>query len=88
MIKNSTVFKRMIKDGWKPTALIVGTVTVFLLASIGAGKYLGLDSQMVYWGLIFVWFLSAALKWAYDSKKSQIEFEQKQMLRDIERKHL
>lgn len=88
MIKNSTVIKRMIRDCWKPTALIAGVVVSFLIASWAAEKFLGLNSELVYWGLVFVWFIGAGLKWTFEAKKSQIEIEQKQMLRDIEGKHL
>jgi hypothetical protein len=88
MIKRSTVIKRMFANNWKPVLAIVAGITTVSLISIGAGKYLGLDPNIVYWGLMFIVFFSAAVKWSYDWNKSAIELEQKQMLRDIEKKHL
>jgi hypothetical protein len=48
----------------------------------------GFNSFTVYWILAFICFIGFALKWSYDWNKSAIEMEQKQMLRDIEKKHL
>jgi hypothetical protein len=88
MIKRSTVIKRMIAKGWKPTLVTVTGITAVVLISVGAGKYFDIDPNAVYWGLLSVIFFSAAIKWSYDWNKSSIEMEQKQMLRDIEKKHL
>lgn len=88
MIKNSTVIKRMIKDGWKPVAIISATIAAISFGSVQAEKAFGVDADAVYFGLIALWFGGVALKWLYESKKNEIEYEQRQMLRDIERKHL
>ena len=88
MIKNSTVIKRMVKDGFRPAATIIGTVVVIFGASFLAESQLGWDSQTTYWGLILAWFTLVSAKWAYEMKRDQIAYEQKEMLRDIERKHL
>lgn len=88
MIKSSTVIKRMIKDSWKPVLTFAVGISAVVVTSVAAQKYIGWDANTVYWSILFVLFLIAGLKWTFDSKKSQIEFEQKQMLRDIERKHL
>jgi hypothetical protein len=88
MIKKTTVIKRMIARGWKPALGIVSGITAIVLVSLGAGKYFDMDPNTVYWGLLSIIFFSAAIKWSYDWNKSTIEFEQKEMLRDIERKHL
>jgi 3-phosphoglycerate kinase len=88
MIKSSTVIKRMISKNWKPVLAIVAGISAVSLISIGAGRYLDLDPNIVYWGLMAIVFFSAGIKWSYDWNKSAIEMEQKQMLRDIEKKHL
>ena len=88
MIKNSTVIKRMIQDGWRPAAIITGTTAAIFGASFLAESQLGWDANKTYWGLILAWFTLTFAKWAYESKRDQIAYEQKQMLRDLERKHL
>jgi predicted membrane protein len=88
MIKRSTVIKRMVKDNWKPISLIAGTVTLLLIVSNIAEYLWGVDSFNIYLGLVAVWFIGTGLKWGYDAKRSQIEFEHRELLRDIERKHL
>jgi predicted membrane protein len=88
MIKTSTVIKRMVKDSWKPVSVIVGTVIAMVAVSQIAEHLTGVDSFTVYWGLILAWFVTVGIKWAFDAKRSQIEYEQKEMLRDLERKHL
>lgn len=88
MIKRSTVIKRMFAMNWKPAATTAGILAVIVAISLGAGRYFGLDPNTVYWTLILVLCIGTVLKWNYDWHKSAIELEQKQMLRDIERKHL
>ena len=88
MIKRSTVIKRMIKDTWKPVTYIVSMIVAVMLFSIGMSHAFGLDASMVYYSTLAVLALGFGIKWAYEWKKADIEFEQKQMLRDIERKHL
>lgn len=88
MIKKSTVIKRMIQDGWKPAALIFGGVAAILATSYLAEALFGVDSNLVYWGLVMVWFVGSGIKWAYEMKRDQIDYEQREMLRDLERKHL
>lgn len=88
MIKNSTVIKRMVKDGWKPTLIITGTVTAMLGVSHLAEALFGVDSNVVYWALAILWFTGVGIKWAYEMKRDQIAWEQKEMMRDLERKHL
>lgn len=88
MIKQSTVVKRMIKDGWKPFVIITGTVLALLGVSHLAEYLWGVDSFMVYMSLAAVWFFGSGIKWAYEMKRDQIAYEQREMLREIERKHL
>ena len=88
MIKNSTVIKRMVKDSWRPALIIVSVTGLISVTSFFANKYIGWDTDTVYFSLIGLWFLGTGLKWAYEMKRDQIAYEQKEMLRDIERKHL
>lgn len=88
MIKNTTVIKRMIKDGWRPATVITATTAAIFGASFLAEKQLGWDANTTYWSLILAWFILVSAKWAYESKRDQIAWEQKEMMRDIERKHL
>ena len=88
MIKRSTVFKIMFAKNWKPAATAVATLAVIVAISLGIGRYFDVDPSAVYWTLILVLLLVTGLKWSYDWNKSAIEMEQKQMLRDIEKKHL
>ena len=88
MIKQSTVIKRMIKDGWKPMATIVSVVGAIFGASFLAEAVLGWDPNTTYWGLILAWFIGTAVKWLYEMKRDEIAYEHKELLRDIERKHL
>ena len=88
MIKRSTVIKRMIKDGWKPVAGIVSMIVAVMLFSIGMSHVFGLDADVVYYFTLAVLGLVFGVKWIYEMKKADIEFEQKQMLRDLEKKHL
>ena len=88
MIKQTTVIKRMIKDSWRPAATIGATVGAIFAASFLAESQLGWDANTTYWGLILAWFVLVSAKWAYEMKRDQIAYEQKEMLRDLERKHL
>lgn len=88
MIKRSTVFKRMFAKNWKPVLTVIITLTVIVALSVGIGRYFDLDPSAVYWTLILALLFVTGLKWSYDWNKSAIEMEQKQMLRDIEKKHL
>ena len=88
MIKQSTIIKRMIKDGWKPVSIITATIVAISVGSIMAEKAFGVESSVVYFGLVALWFLFFGIKWAYEMKKDQIAYEQRELLREIERKHL
>lgn len=88
MIKRSTVIKRIIKDSWRPAAIMIGTVSAFAGLSYLSERMLGWNANTVYWSFVLVWFLGAGVKWLYEAKRDQIAFEQKEMMRDIERKHL
>ena len=88
MIKPTTVIKRMIANNWRPLAGAAVFVAVLTSASHLAEYLFGYNSFTVYWTLAFICFIGFALKWSYDWNKSAIEMEQKQMLRDIEKKHL
>ena len=87
MIKQSTVIKRMIKDGWKPVTTIAVTIGAIMFASVQAEKAFGVSSDAVYFGLVALWFGLTGLKWMYEWKKSEIKWEQEKMMRDLERKH-
>lgn len=88
MIKQTTVIKRMIQDGWKPVTIIVATIAAISAGSVIAEKAFGIDSGTVYFSSVALWFLLVGIKWAYEMKRDQIAYEQKEMLRDLERKHL
>jgi hypothetical protein len=88
MIKRSTVIKRMFANNWRPF-LGAAVFVVFLTSASRLAEYwFGFDAFTAYWTLAFICFIGFALKWSYDWNKSAIEMEQKQMLRDIEKKHL
>jgi hypothetical protein len=88
MIKRSTVIKRMFEKNWRPFLGAAVFVIVLTTVSRIAEYMFGFNSFTVYWTLAFICFIGFALKWSYDWNKSAIEMEQKQMLRDIEKKHL
>jgi hypothetical protein len=88
MIKTTTVLRRMVTDHWKTAATVAGTVTIFMILSYLAEAMFGVSSTAVYWMLIMLWFVAVGAKWAFEAKRSQIDYERRQMLRDIERKHL
>lgn len=88
MIKNSTVIKRMVKDSWRPAAIIAGTTAAIFGASYAAEAAFGVDADMVYWGLVLAWFVGVGVKWSFEMKRDQIKWEQERMMRDLERKHL
>jgi hypothetical protein len=88
MIKPTTVIKRMFAKNWRPFVGAAVFVAALTAASRLAEYMFGYDSFTVYWILAFICFIGFALKWSYDWNKSAIEMEQKQMLRDIEKKHL
>lgn len=88
MIKRSTVIKRMISKNLKPVSVGIGAIGVVVLISVMAGRYFDIDPNIIYWGIVLVFLVGAGIKWSYDWNKTSIELEQKQLLRDIERKHL
>ena len=88
MIKSSTVIKRMFAKTWKPALAGIAAIGVIALTSVLAGRYFDIDPNFIYWGMILSIFIGTGIKWSYDWHKSAIEMEQKQMLRDIEKKHL
>ena len=88
MIKSSTVIKRMIARTWKPATFAIGTIGSIAVISVVSGRYFDIEPNIIYWALILALFIATGLKWSYDWNKSAIEMEQKQMLRDIEKKHL
>jgi hypothetical protein len=53
-----------------------------------AERTLGWDANMVYWGFVLAWFMGAGVKWMYESKRDQIAYEQKEMMRALEKEHL
>jgi hypothetical protein len=86
-MKSTTVIKRMVQDGWKPISIIVLTICVIALASISVENTFGIDRNIVYYGLVGLWFFGAILKWGYDATKSRIEYEQNKILRDLGKKN-
>jgi hypothetical protein len=83
MIKSSTVIKRMIKDGYKPVlyiTLIIGSISG---ASVASNHFLGWDAEITYWSLLVALFLFTGIKWSYECKKNEIEWEQKKMMQDL-----
>jgi predicted tellurium resistance membrane protein TerC len=78
----------MFANNWRPFVGAAVFVAVLTAASRLAEHLFGYNSFTVYWTLVFICFIGFALKWSYDWNKSAIEMEQKQMLRDIEKKHL
>lgn len=88
MIKNSTVFKRMIATTWKPITVGIFAIGTVTLISVAVGRYFDIDPNMIYWGMFLVILVGTGIKWSYDWHRSAIELEQKQLLRDLEKKHL
>jgi hypothetical protein len=87
MIKPSTVIRRMVQDNWRPVAGIVAMIVAVMLFSLGVSYMFDVSASAVYYTTMAVLALGFFTKWAYDWKKADIEFEQRQMLRDLEGKH-
>jgi putative effector of murein hydrolase LrgA (UPF0299 family) len=64
--------------------MIVGV----MLFSLAMSYVFDISASVVYYTTMIVLALGFGTKWAYDWKKADIEFEQREMLRDLERKHL
>ena len=88
MIKPSTVIRRMVQDNWRPVAGIVAMIVAVMLFSLAMSYAFGLDASLVYYSTMAVLALGFGAKWAYDWKKASIEIEHRELLRDLERKHL
>lgn len=88
MIKRSTVFKRMIAKSWKPVLVGIGAIGIITLTSVLAGRYFDIDPNIIYWGMVLLILIGTGIKWYYDWNKSAIEMEQRQLMRDLEKKHL
>lgn len=88
MIKRSTVIKRMISKNLKPVLVGIGAIGVVVLISVMAGRYFDIDPNIVYWGMVLTILIGTGVKWCYDWNKSAIEIEQRQLMRDLEKKHL
>lgn len=83
MAKPTTIVKRMFKDSIKPVAYMVLIVGGSFGTSLAADHFLGWNAEAVYWGVVFMVFFGTGLKWFYDWKKFEIEWEQKQMMKDL-----
>lgn len=86
-MKSTTVIKRMLQDAWRPVGIIFLTLFVIGLASVLVENAFGIDRNIVYFGLVGLWFFSTILKWGYDATKSRIEYEQNKILRDLGKKN-
>lgn len=88
MIKPMTVFRRMFDRNWRPAAQILAWLALLAVSSWAAAEIWQVHALTVYWTLFALSMLVAVVKISYDSNRSIIEMEQKQLLRDLEKKHL
>ena len=87
MIRKTTVLKRMVQKTWKPLAFgILSAGSISLLAT-AAEYYLNTDYNTTYWSLLGLVFAGCFAKGAYDWTRTQIEFEQEKLLRDLGKKN-
>lgn len=87
MIRKTTVLKRMVQNTWKPLTFGVLTTAVVSALSVAGEVYMGLDYNTTYWSLLGLVFAGCFAKGAYDWTRTQIEFEQEKLLRDLGKKN-